>query len=102
MSRLVVVYSQEASLRGKQFALGAGTGTQPLRVGRASDNEIVLCTDSASRHHARFERRDDGWWVVDVGSTNGIFVNDAQAWPGCRLENGDRIKISVTVFEIAL
>jgi adenylate cyclase len=49
--------------------------TSPTGVGRASDNILVLKDFSVSRHHARFEKRGDGWWVVDLGSTNGVKVN---------------------------
>jgi adenylate cyclase len=49
--------------------------TSPTGAGRASDNLLVLKDFSVSRHHARFEQRGEDWWVVDLGSTNGVKVN---------------------------
>ena len=47
---------------------------QRLRVGRGEHNEIQLSDASVSREHARLETREGGWWVVDLGSANGTFV----------------------------
>ena len=58
--------------RGKQFDIHV-----PLaHVGRGVHNDIVLADDSVSETHAKLQRRDDGWYVVDVGSTNG----DVRGW----------------------
>jgi adenylate cyclase len=46
-----------------------------LSVGRTEGNDIVLNHPSVSRKHAKFEIRDDKWWVVDLKSTNGVKVN---------------------------
>jgi adenylate cyclase len=46
-----------------------------LSVGRTEGNDLVLNHPSVSRKHARFEMRDNRWWVVDLKSTNGVKVN---------------------------
>src|SRR6185312_15638508 len=43
-------------------------------IGRGAHNEIVLADDSVSDSHAKLQLRDDGWYVVDMGSTNGTYV----------------------------
>jgi adenylate cyclase len=58
-----------------------------LSVGRTEGNDLVLNHPSVSRKHARFEPRDNGWWIIDLKSTNGVKVNgnlvtEAQVHPG--------------------
>jgi adenylate cyclase len=46
-----------------------------MSIGRTEGNDLVLNHPSVSRKHARFETRDDAWWIVDLKSTNGVKVN---------------------------
>ena len=46
-----------------------------VTVGRAEDNDLVLGDPEVSRHHARLEPDGQGWRAVDLGSTNGTWVN---------------------------
>jgi putative nucleotidyltransferase with HDIG domain len=55
-----------------------------LRAGRLGTLEIVLDDSSVSRRHAEVRNVDNGWWVRDLDSTNGTYVN------GVRLGNGER------------
>ena len=43
-------------------------------VGRGAHNDIVLADDSVSDSHAKIQKREAGWYVVDMGSTNGTWV----------------------------
>jgi pSer/pThr/pTyr-binding forkhead associated (FHA) protein len=43
-------------------------------VGRGAHNDIVIADESVSDTHAKLQRRQDGWYVVDMGSTNGTYV----------------------------
>jgi len=92
---LVVIYTKEPTLLGKRFVLE----DSPTRVGRGTDNHIVLDADSVSRQHARFEARDKAWIVTDEGSTNGTYCNDEQVLREVVLRNGDRVKIGSTIFK---
>ncbi len=47
--------------------------TFPVTFGRSEDNAIVFTNDSVSSHHAQIEKREDGYYLVDLQSTNGIF-----------------------------
>ena len=49
--------------------------SSPVTVGRAEDNDLVLADPEVSRHHARLEPDGQGWRAVDLGSTNGTWVN---------------------------
>jgi diguanylate cyclase (GGDEF)-like protein len=92
---LVVIYTKEPSLLGKRFVLD----TNPVRIGRGSENNIVLDSDSISRRHAHIEQHGVDWLCVDDGSTNGTYVNDDQIVNEQRLANGDRIKVGPTIFK---
>ena len=52
----------------------AWNGPLPVRIGRATDNEIVLNAAAVSRLHARLERDGAGVVLIDNGSSNGTFV----------------------------
>jgi len=43
-------------------------------VGRGAHNDIIVSDESVSDSHAKLQRREDGWYVVDMGSTNGTYV----------------------------
>ncbi len=92
---LVVIYTKEPTLLGKRFVLD----DSPTRVGRGTDNHIVLDSDSVSRRHAHFEARGNQWLVADDGSTNGTYCNDEQVLREVVLRNGDRIKVGSTIFK---
>jgi ABC transport system ATP-binding/permease protein len=46
-----------------------------LRIGRGTDNEVVVSDLSVSRYHAELRRGRAGYEIVDLGSHNGTFVN---------------------------
>jgi len=49
--------------------------SSPVRVGRADDNDVAIADPEVSRHHARLEPDGQGWRAIDLGSTNGTWVN---------------------------
>ena len=53
-----------------------------LTIGRDEDNDVVLDDQKVSRHHARIEIDGLSYRIVDLNSTNGTFVGDAQLLPG--------------------
>lgn len=66
-----------------------------LVLGRQEDCDIVIPDPAASRRHAEISRRDDGWWITDLESSNDTFVNGAMVKQR-RLHALDRIKIGST------
>lgn len=72
-----------------------------LRLGRSPDNDVILRDPATSGHHARLERRDDQFWIVDLGSTNGTFVN-GEAIQEKQLNHGDRVTIGQNAIHFGL
>lgn len=53
-----------------------------LRLGRTEDNDRVLPHPAVSKHHARLDLHPDGsWWVTDLDSTHGTYVNNQLVGP---------------------
>jgi pSer/pThr/pTyr-binding forkhead associated (FHA) protein len=66
---------------------------EEVSVGRNTDSAVFLDDITVSRAHAVFERRpDDGWFVRDVGSLNGTYVNGEQV-DQTKLASGDEVQI---------
>jgi hypothetical protein len=51
------------------------TALGEVTVGRASSATLTFGSAAVSRHHARFERLAGQWYVIDLASTNGTFVD---------------------------
>ena len=67
-------------------------GDHALRMGRSPDNDVIFRDPATSGHHARLERRGEQFWVVDLGSTNGTFVN-GESIQEKQVNDGDRLTI---------
>ena len=90
--RLVVVKSPDIE-EGTDFELNS---TQ-LTIGRGRQNDLAIGTDEyASARHARFEPRQDGVWVQDLGSTNGTYLNGTRLDRPRRLTQGDIVRVGET------
>ncbi|HEY8238259.1 MAG TPA: FHA domain-containing protein [Candidatus Limnocylindrales bacterium] len=89
LGRLVVVASPGGEPEaGAVFALDAITS-----LGRDVNNSIVLDDDFVSAAHAALTYRGRAWYVEDLGSTNGTFVNGSQVDGLSPIAFGDEIQI---------
>ena len=82
---------------------GARTGSWELlrgrtRLGRDSDNHVVLNDERVSLHHALITVREGVYWIEDLGSTNGTFVGDASRVMAAHpLVDGEEIRLGGVV-----
>jgi pSer/pThr/pTyr-binding forkhead associated (FHA) protein len=72
-----------------------------VRMGRSPDNDVIFRDPATSGHHARLERRGDQFWIVDLGSTNGTFVN-GEGIQEKQLNTGDRLTIGQNAVQFSL
>ena len=66
--------------------------TESFQIGRGRESEIRIMDDIVSRPHAEIRFEDDKWWLHDLNSTNGIFV-DGKRVDQIPLANNTRITI---------
>jgi pSer/pThr/pTyr-binding forkhead associated (FHA) protein len=71
-----------------------------LQIGRADACQIKLPDTYVSSFHARIYRHDSGWYVEDLGSTNGTYLNQKRVTSPAELRAGDRVKIGKTTLEL--
>ena len=64
-------------------------------IGRSRDCDIQLADANVSRRHAELRQEGASYWIVDLGSTNGIEVNGKRV-KRAKLRNGDTITLGST------
>jgi pSer/pThr/pTyr-binding forkhead associated (FHA) protein len=73
---------------GSRFALD----TNLVRAGRHPESDIFLDDITVSRRHVEIRHEGDGYYVYDVGSLNGTYVNRERV-DRAPLRNGDELQI---------
>jgi hypothetical protein len=115
-----MIYSTSRRLREPLAERGVAVGRPPPRallivagrrllvapggavIGRSRDCDIVLDDTGVSRRHVRLRPITEAWTIEDLGSTNGVRLNDEEVRGAQPLHPGDRIEIGSTkiVFEL--
>ena len=75
-------------------------GEQPILIGRADDSTLVLTDDFASSRHARLTNRGGQWYVEDLGSTNGTYLDQQRVQGPLLINPGQPIRIGQTALEL--
>ena len=77
-----------------------GEGEHTLRfekseiiVGREPICDVVVSNDTVSASHARLTYHHNQWWVEDLHSTNGTFLNDERVYLQTVLISGDELRV---------
>lgn len=86
----------EGALAGTRISLGS----QPVLIGRADDSTLVLTDDYASSRHARLSPRGPDWFVEDLGSTNGTYLDRSKVTTAVRVPIGTPVHVGKTVIEL--
>ncbi len=73
-----------------------------VTCGRRATNALVIDLPEVSQDHAVFERRDEGWVVLDCGSRNGTFVESERLPPGVAtvLRPNARVRLGTCIVEV--
>jgi hypothetical protein len=91
--QLVVTAGQ---LAGTRITLGEAQ----ITIGRAEDSTLVITDDYASARHARLVNRDGQWFVEDLGSTNGTYLDRGKVSGPTPVPRGVPIRIGRTSLEL--
>jgi diguanylate cyclase (GGDEF)-like protein len=89
------------------YPTGTGMGARyplsdiPVVLGRGNDCDIRINDHSVSRRHARIQPGADGYYAVDLQSTNGTFVNDVPA-SITKLKDGDYLRIGNCIYRFLM
>jgi pSer/pThr/pTyr-binding forkhead associated (FHA) protein len=89
----LVVYADGAKPRTVKLSAS-------MVVGRSPDCELLIDDTYASQQHARLFGKGGAWYVEDLGSTNGTYVNDQKLASPAMIQPGDRIRVGTTVLEL--
>ncbi|MEW5788670.1 MAG: adenylate/guanylate cyclase domain-containing protein [Pseudomonadota bacterium] len=72
-------------------------------LGRASECDVVIADPKISRHHSMIQRQHDGeYWLVDMGSSNGTYLEGRKLNQAVRLKDGHRIRLGNVEYRFRL
>jgi pSer/pThr/pTyr-binding forkhead associated (FHA) protein len=78
----------EGPLKGTKFEIHSAL----TNVGRGAHNDVVLNDESVSDSHAKIQKRDGGWYIVDQESTNGTYVGGRRVQGEQRVEGAPDVR----------
>lgn len=84
------------ALAGTRITLGEA----PISIGRAEDSTLVITDDYASARHARLVPRSGQWYIEDLGSTNGTYLDRGKVSAPTPVPLGVPIRIGRTSLEL--
>ncbi|MCL4458543.1 MAG: FHA domain-containing protein [Chloroflexi bacterium] len=95
LGQLAVIEGNESNLStGQVFHLRPVTS-----IGRDPNNVIVLADSFVSGQHALLAQHNEAWWLADLGSTNGTFVNRQRIQEKVQLKAGDIVQIGRVILK---
>ena len=94
------IYVIQGSGQGSHFDLAeliSSSDERVVGIGREKGNDITVEDHEASRRHAEIRKRNDTYFLADLDSSNGTFLNNCRI-SEAELKSGDRIQIGRTLF----
>lgn len=89
---LLVLYSHE-DIMGETYEI-----IDNLKVGRSTDNDLVIPDLRVSRHHFKIVRENESFYLTDLISKNGTYLNHAVIKNQSPIKNGDIINAGWSIF----
>ena len=71
-------------------------------VGRAQENAVVVNDQSISRHHMEIKREPDGWWLVDLNSIHGVYLDTQRLAVKTKLQLPVLLGLGVSPFQLQI
>ena len=81
---------------GSRIVVRSGTS-----IGREADNDVIVDEDTVSARHAVLRYDGGRWWVEDLGSTNGTFVNLQPVVEPRPVRSGDEVRFGRVAMRFA-
>lgn len=95
----VILQVQSGPLSGKYFRVPVG---HSVKIGRSAESDIAFANDIyISRSHFSLDWDGSAWWIKDLNSRHGTFVNETLVEKS-RLQEGDTIRVGFTVMVVRL
>jgi pSer/pThr/pTyr-binding forkhead associated (FHA) protein len=88
-------------VKGLEEGVTQPFGEDRITIGRRADNHVPLPADNISRQHVAIERREGRYFVCDLGSANGTYLND-QRIDSAQLNDGDRLRVGNHTVSVSL
>jgi hypothetical protein len=85
---------------GPDAGLSAPLGAEPVTFGRGPDVTLPLTDDYVSTAHARLFPHEGRWYVEDLGSTNGTYLDGARVRVPTPVPVGVPVRVGKTVVEV--
>ncbi|MCC6318391.1 MAG: FHA domain-containing protein [Gemmatimonadaceae bacterium] len=63
-----------------------------ITIGRGPHNDVSINDESVSEYHAKLQRREDGWYLIDLDSTNGSYVDGKRVAEEARVGSGSDVR----------
>lgn len=92
----------QISLEGGDSRESGRFSQAEISIGRHPSNHFVLEHETVSSRHARLTFRHGQWWLEDLDSRNGTFLNDERVREAMVLTNEDRIRFGKSRSVISL